>query len=497
MARQVSPATLSPEVQYRPERSKTRPYIVRWTVNGKDRFRSFRTAPEAQRVWSEIDKAIRELRDFDPRTGLPVRAGGSMEPFYSFACDWTAGRWSAWQPRTRKSAIEAVSRSVVYLVKAGAPKPPQDLRVFLLDRLDPKVTGNPRAETLHSTRYQREEWAKRCDRWLTVNSLPLATIGVAEVGRAIDRLGTLLDGTTPAARTTATRYRTVLRSMLLDAVDQGLLLRDPWPRRRPQGPGALGGRVNVALLPSPEQIQEVLDLIPSSQPGSRAYFLLSTVCWHLGLRPSEALALDVSDFTLPAKGWGNVTVAKTFDGERIVPRTKTNSIRDVPVSPQLIGILRAELGSRTRGPLVQTVNGTVPPLGNWRRAVVRACDRLEANVLVDAEAAVDVARAAVDELRAAGQAPRSSAMKAARERLRAAEAHLHEVRQPGYRYLPRPMTLYDFRHANATFLLRLNIAAGEVALRLGHTVDVLLGTYAGVMVGDRSAANAAIEAALP
>mgnify|MGYP000503395930 CR=1 FL=1 len=58
------------------------------------------------------------------------------------------------------------------------------------------------------------------------------------------------------------------------------------------------------------------------------------------------------------------------------------------------------------------------------------------------------------------------------------------------------MTLYDFRHLNATFMLNLGIGPGEIAMRLGHSVDVLLSVYAGVTTGDRERANAAIEAAL-
>jgi integrase len=58
------------------------------------------------------------------------------------------------------------------------------------------------------------------------------------------------------------------------------------------------------------------------------------------------------------------------------------------------------------------------------------------------------------------------------------------------------MSLYDFRHLNATFMLNLGIAPAEIAARLGHSVDVLLSVYAGVMTGDRERANAAIEKAL-
>jgi integrase len=58
-----------------------------------------------------------------------------------------------------------------------------------------------------------------------------------------------------------------------------------------------------------------------------------------------------------------------------------------------------------------------------------------------------------------------------------------------------PMTLYDFRHLNATLLLNHGIGSGEIASQLGHSVDVLHRDYAGVLTGDRERANAVIEAA--
>jgi integrase len=57
------------------------------------------------------------------------------------------------------------------------------------------------------------------------------------------------------------------------------------------------------------------------------------------------------------------------------------------------------------------------------------------------------------------------------------------------------MSLYGFRHLHATLLLNHGIGPGEIAARLGHSVDVLLRVYAGVITGDRERANAVIEAA--
>lgn len=46
-------------------------------------------------------------------------------------------------------------------------------------------------------------------------------------------------------------------------------------------------------------------------------------------------------------------------------------------------------------------------------------------------------------------------------------------------------TLYGLRHAAATMMLRAGVPPAEVARRLGHSIDVLLRVYAGVLVEER------------
>ena len=59
---------------------------------------------------------------------------------------------------------------------------------------------------------------------------------------------------------------------------------------------------------------------------------------------------------------------------------------------------------------------------------------------------------------------------------------------------PNPRwSTYDLRHAAATTWLAAGVPIGEVARRLGHSPEVLLSTYAGVLIGDVDASNARIE----
>lgn len=58
------------------------------------------------------------------------------------------------------------------------------------------------------------------------------------------------------------------------------------------------------------------------------------------------------------------------------------------------------------------------------------------------------------------------------------------------------MRIYDCRHAAATTWLRAGVPLGEVAARLGHSVETLVSTYVGAISGDDQMANERIEAAL-
>jgi hypothetical protein len=60
----------------------------------------------------------------------------------------------------------------------------------------------------------------------------------------------------------------------------------------------------------------------------------------------------------------------------------------------------------------------------------------------------------------------------------------------------RPLRVYDLRHAAATTWLRAGVPLGEVARRLGHSVETLVSTYVGALQGDDTAANTLIDSAL-
>jgi integrase len=58
------------------------------------------------------------------------------------------------------------------------------------------------------------------------------------------------------------------------------------------------------------------------------------------------------------------------------------------------------------------------------------------------------------------------------------------------------MRVYDCRHACATAWLRAGVPLGEVARRLGHSVETLVSIYVGALDGDDAVANRLIDAAM-
>ncbi|HTW97605.1 MAG TPA: tyrosine-type recombinase/integrase [Acidimicrobiales bacterium] len=66
------------------------------------------------------------------------------------------------------------------------------------------------------------------------------------------------------------------------------------------------------------------------------------------------------------------------------------------------------------------------------------------------------------------------------------------LRQVGH----EPLRVYDCRHAAATTWLKAGAPLGEVARRLGHSVETLVSTYVGALASDGALANRRIEEVL-
>ena len=264
-----------------------------------------------------------------------------------------------------------------------------------------------------------------------------------EVLAEVERQLSLSDSGRPLAMSTAGRYRKVAHACIRRAVELDQIEADPWPPA-PRGRNRRKARrkrtaVDVRVLPSPETMVAVIDAIPSHQPGSRIYQVMTAVSYYAGLRPSEVVMLRPRALNLSATGWGSIEVVEA-DIDYDEPGEPKTDYRTVPIPPRLVELLRSWIDEHELGPaLCCSGPGTI---GGRRRRTGRG--------------------------RCIGPTGRSG--------------------HP-------PMRVYDLRHAAATTWLRAGVPLGEVARRLGHSVETLVSTYVGALQGDDIAANKLIDAA--
>lgn len=340
------------------------PWIVRWSVDGRQRSKSFRTKAEAERYRFLLMQEASHGERFDAGTAEPESWAPSLRSalMHDWARRWVAEQWPEWAPRTRVACTEALSRLLVLTVQDRA-EPPGNLRRYLQRTLDPasEPDRDPNVEA-----------------WLAKHSMTLAEIDRERVADIDRRLGLKLDGSLLAA-TTANRIRIVSRACVESAVAIGAIAEDPWPPRSQQRARRKVARrrraVDVRRLPGPEIMAKAIDAITTHQPGSRTYRVMTAVAYYAGLRPSEIVMLRPRALELPLEGWGRIHVTEadiSFD-ESGEPKTGP---RTVPIPPVLVTILRLwieEKGFDDPGVLLfRTTGGKRPSQQNWGRTWHRA-----------------------------------------------------------------------------------------------------------------------------
>ncbi len=345
------------------------PWVVRYTIDGRHRGKSFRTRAEADRYRSLLMQAVQAGGRFDETTGEPESWQTPLRELrvHEWSRRWLAAQWQEWQPRTRVSATESLARFITMATEHGA-KTPEGLRVYLYTALAP---GSER-DAQH-------------EKWMAKNSLTLGDLDRERIADIDRRLGLKLDGSPMAANTT-NRIRIIARASVQSAIEAGAVAADAWPQRsktRARRKVARTKRsVDVRALPSPAAMAEAIDAIVTQQPGSRTYRVMTAVAYYAGLRPSEVVMLRVRSSELPAEGWGRLDITEadiSFD-EPGEPKTGP---RSVPIPPVLVEMLREwieENGMTTPDQLLfRTRNDTRPSGSNWARAWHRALESVGQN----------------------------------------------------------------------------------------------------------------------
>ncbi|MGH9132110.1 MAG: tyrosine-type recombinase/integrase [Acidimicrobiales bacterium] len=187
----------------------------------------------------------------------------------------------------------------------------------------------------------------------------------------------------------------------------------------------------------------IIEAIPSPQPASLKYQMMTCVMCYGGLRPSEVVMLRAKALELPEAGWGRISVTEADVGVvgKDEPGEPKTGPRSIPIPPSLVARLRTWIDEHHFSGddlIFRTAKGTRPTASNWARALQRAT-------------------------RAAGCSS---------------------------------LRVYDCRHFAATSWLDAGVPLGEVAKRMGHSVQTLVNTYVGAMSGDEAIANQRIEAGM-
>lgn len=430
------------------------PYTVRWRLNGRRHWRSFATRRGnngADAFYSLLKVAAMNERDWSSETGLPSSWRSKSEMNVAQFCRlYIQDEWKRLSPSTRKSYVEALNSFIVNCRRRGAAAPPPNCRVALGSWLTPTLTEAD-STSPPNWAWSEEIQPKSVQTWLTRCSPSLGELDRELLYETDQRMRVRLDGLTLYAPNTQNRLITVAKTALSAAEKRGLIDAVPWPRRESGATAKsdlkYSDEICDEVVPNVEQLMTILDAMTNHQPASHLYRALSGVCGFAGLRPGEAVILEVEDLFLPQSGWGSIRVTRAWSGvngdrwnsklEEIAGPKTRRSKRTVPIPQLLVQILvewmmRAEIDT---GPLFLTGSGSRPTQSNWCRALARACLAVE---------------------------------------------------------WPNALTPYGLRRTNASHLAQ-SIPIAEAAARLGHSVEILTKHYVKRVAGQMELSNEILD----
>ncbi|MEV2258622.1 integrase [Streptomyces anulatus] len=437
------------EIRERLDRRK--PFMVRWTVDGREKSESFMTFGLADSRRSKLMTAARDGVAFDVHTGLPaseLRAIKQRTTWYDLAHEYLDQRWDRTPGTTRRTLADAFATITPALVRPGAAYPePRVLRRALYSWAFNKNAW---------VQEPQEEWRKALD-WMKRNSLPVGVLAEADVlRRGLDALCRKLDGTAAAAKT-ARRKRAAFSEVLNTAVERGYFAENPLNRLRWNAP-AVNEEVDPAAVPNPAQAARLLAGVAQQRgrgPHLEAFF---GCMYYAAMRPAEVIHLRLEQCHLPESGWGLLNLSGgvvaagkdwTDDGAvhevHSLKRRAATATRPVPIPPQFVRILLEHIerfGVAPDGRLFRNQAGNYVDAAAYGTTWARA----RKSVLTRTELASGLAK--------------------------------------------RP---YDLRHAGISFWLYSGVDPAECARRAGQSIGVLFRHYAKFLDGVREQANRLIE----
>ena len=431
-------------------------YSLRWIVAGKTRCETFATKALAESFRARLVTATKSGEAFDTETGLPVswkRADKAAPTWYEHATVFVDLKWPRLAPKSRAALADSLATVTAALTTTDRGKP--DARTLRGALANWAFNTNARNSSTPSAKYAAAV------AWIERNSLPIDKVAdTATCRAALDALTKLPSGA-DAAPTTVNRKRFAFHQALEYAVEAKHFPANPldsvkW--RRPRTVEAVDRRSVV----NPVQARALLDAVRAHSEYGEHLEAFFALLYFAGLRPGEALDVRKADLQLPAKGWGEVWLARsnpqpgkawTDDGAAGTSKTlkhrERGEGRAVPLCPELVAILRRHVerfATAPDGRILQGQRGTAPLVSKstyakiWREARSKALGNLAATPLAK-----------------------------------------------------RP---YDLRHACLSTWLNAGVPATQVAEWAGHSLEVLLRIYAKCLDGTQAAAQSQIEEAL-
>ncbi|MEY9934172.1 integrase [Catenulispora sp. GP43] len=435
--------------------AKKTTYKVRWSVAGRTFRKTFGTKALAEGFRAELINAQRKGERFDTDAGLPesqLREQSSRLTWYQHATEFIDMKWKSLEGGSRRTLAESLATITCGLVDApdGFAEPQTLFRALVHWAFNkPARTSGPPPEKFEAA-----------IAWIERHSIRLGTLANPKVARhAYDCTHHAADGT-PLKQSTATNKRRALSGAINYAIELGHLDHDPLrkisiPKQRRVV------TVDRRVVVNPDQARALLHAVASLGEAGRRLVAFFATIYYAGLRPGEVVALRREDLHLPETGWGELRFyesspysgsAWTDNGEaqprKALKHRADGECRIVPAHPELVAHLRKHLdtyGTTPDGRLF--VNGKGNPITYGSYGAI--WERAREVALTETQAASQLAG--------------------------------------------RP---YDLRHAAVSTWLNAGVGAPQVAEWAGHSVEILLSTYAKCIDGQDEQARQRIERAL-
>jgi integrase len=441
---------------YKGKRRST--YTVRWKLDDHMRRQVFSKSAQAEAFRSDLQVAARKGEAFSLTSGEPVswgRAKRGNVTWYDFACMYVDVKWKAASAKYRQDIARALVAATPPLITGHAPASDLQLRSAL------NLYG-------FNTKRRADAPESVADRlrWLAANTRPVEDLTLPGVAREVlDAATSRLDGKRAAADTVR-KHRMLLANALDYAVERELLDSNPIRALKWTSPAKSTTReVDRRSVVNHRQAKLLLDAVSEQWPSGERLVAFFALMYYAALRPEEAVNVNRDDIHLPsavlAEAWGELALSGakphagrhwTDDGSlretRALKHRNAGETRLVPIPPPLVVILRKHLHDFPDG------------IGGRLFYGVRSAEL-----------------------------PSTTYMTAWRD---ARSVALSEKE----RATPLARRPYDLRHACVSTWLNAGVPAPQVAEWAGHSVDVLLRTYARCIEGQDAAAKLRIAAAL-